>query len=215
LTVACTSILDIDNDYVLEAAEGGNAGGTSGQVGATGGAPVTTGGAGGKGGTSGSPGVTTGGSSSGGVDAGTGGIAVPATCDQGVTCDAGMKCCTGRDPRNDNPIAICTGPSVFVGCTLDGCDPCPPPPEFSDPVCRDEVCGFDCWPGFLKEGNLCVPDGPDDDAGGSGGTPGTGGAPACDVRNCTGCSLFGPFPCCTPSNRCGCTYAPMAYCVPS
>lgn len=195
--MGCTTVLGIDGDYVI--AEGGSGGGgTGGRPSSSGSGGMTpptqadaspdgtaTVGRGGSGGTGGVPPV-----------GGTGGLSEEAGLNPGCgPCQPNEKCCGG----------VCTPPAPIVGCSLNGCDPCLPQSMGAVPVCVLGACTEECALGYVEMAGGCVPSG----AGGSGG----GGNPVCDPRQCS-CFLVptGVIPCCTDFDRCGCTFAPGAYC---
>jgi hypothetical protein len=201
LTMGCTTILGIDGDYVPE---------DSAEL-------VTTGGAGGTGsGGTGSGGM--GGSTGGSAGVGAAGQSGGAAGADASTCPDGQKLCSGE----------CYAPAPLVGCSLDGCEPCPVNAPNAIAICDGEGCSLECIPGYEpspSEG-MCVPAGTGGSGGGggsggsagTGGTGGTGGAGgsggSCDPLGCptAACGPAGPFRCCRIDGRCGCTWALGAIC---
>jgi hypothetical protein len=200
LSAGCTTMLGIDGEYVAVQASGKGAGGRHGDSDAASGG-VETGGFIDVGG-AGSGGAETGGTGSGGATA--------LSCSRdAATCPTGDKCCTG----------VCVAPAPLIGCSLDGCTPCPEPPANGVAVCNGALCGIECNPGFVMKSGACIAtaSGGATGAGGrtaTGGRAGTGGAPAptCDAKKCPGCVPVGPFGCCKNNGTCGCTWAPGAIC---
>jgi hypothetical protein len=75
-----------------------------------------------------------------------GGAACPSmTVEHGPPCSAAEKECTG----------LCVVPSVENGCRSASCDPCPVP-ENGMAACFGDVCGIECDPGFVEQGDGCV-----------------------------------------------------------
>lgn len=236
LTLGCTSLLGIDEEYVLESVardasytpeasrtERGDAGwtGTGGR--GAGGAQAT-------GGDGGASGLETGGD--GGVQ-----VVTPhkSECTTSAECPDGQKCCEN--------LQLCIDPIPIVGCQQSGCDPCPQPPLNGLAECTaDGTCEVQCIFGYrLKDTGrapLCVPlnqpdggadaaEAPSTGPPGAGGSPGAGGtlgeggtpstsgapgsggrAPACVPEQCGGCSVVGPIGCCKANDECGCTWSP-------
>lgn len=210
LCAGCANILGIDGDYVAEdslvlseagaATDGGSvssgAGGSSSGAGGSGaaGAGASAGGAAGgsPGGASGSGGLGAGGGMPPDAAGGQGG-ADPMPCPDG--CPDGEKCCDG----------VCVPPSPNFGCTLDSCDRCGSIPNNAVGKCNGDACGFECIPGYMQDGNQCVPD---SSAGGAG-----GGIPTCDPATCPPCVTAVYAPCCQDNGACGCAF-PFAPCFP-
>lgn len=208
MSAGCTTMLGIDGDYVsASTTHGGGAGGRHGD-----GSDASPAGSGAEagfvnlGGSGGAAGADTGGT--GGTGAGSGGAPPPSCSGDAAACLAGRKCCTGA----------CLVPAPLIGCSLDGCAPCPEPPRDGVAVCNGTQCGVLCNPGFVEQaGGLCA-------SAASGGAPGTGGAPStggrtstatggqpaatCDPKRCAPCVPVGPFGCCKNNGTCGCTWAP-------
>jgi hypothetical protein len=194
LTAACTSILGIDDTYVVGVssstggrhAKGPDGGFSGGAGGATDSGGTTS--TGDSGGTS-----ESGGGSGGTLDAGE-------KQDANVCktpCATGEKCCYGN----------CVKPSPLFGCSLTTCDSCTDLPDNATGVCANSACSFECITGYQKSGAACVVK--SGGSGGNGGVQGTGGTTAtCSVPQCPAC--IGGFiysACCEKStNKCGCAF---------
>lgn len=189
----CTSLLGLDEDYTVGGISAGGSASTGGT--STGGAELDA---------SATGGVVTGGNAgapNGGRDA--------ANADGGPCggCPEGTKCCRG----------LCLEPAPIVGCSLEGCDPCPPPPERGISVCDEQGrCDIQCNAFTARIGDTCETGmtggaGGAGAAGGAGGVPPTGGAggvpePVCDPELCLSCGPVGPFGCCKNNGECGCSW---------
>jgi hypothetical protein len=202
LLVACA--VQVDTNAPIIPADGGanrgsagdgSYGGSAGSDGSSGSA-----GDGGFGGVIGGPPIGGGGGDLGSSGSGNGG--------SGTACTGTQKLCGGMCVEN--------GPTV--GCTIDTCDPCPALWNAKS-GCAEGACTITCNSGYVKEGNLCVAPGSGGSAGSGGSTGaggssgGAGGSGSCVPSSCPGCSVVGPFPCCNAARRCGCTWAPGAYCL--
>jgi hypothetical protein len=159
-----------------------------------------------------------GGTAGGGGDVGNGNSGSGGS---GTMCAAPQKLCNGMCVEN--------GPTV--GCALDTCQACPALWNAKS-GCADGACTITCNSGYVKEGNVCVAPGSGGSAGAGGSSGGTGGASgasgasgaggrggaggstgSCVPTSCPSCSVLGPIPCCNAARRCGCTWAPGAYCL--
>lgn len=200
LASACTSVLGIDGEYVVQGSIS-----TGGRT-AAGGSVVDTGGAAGSGGTGGSLGID-GGRAAGGKEAGAGGAN-----DAQADCGLNQKRCTIGD------TSACVAPDPSVGCSMTGCTACTWPTGGYG-ICNGSECDFGCLSGYVKNGSRC--DRVQTDSGtSSGGGGGTGGLDRCAKdSDCPACAI--PFPpgCCIPTlvsgqlvKRCGCLY--LVYCQP-
>jgi hypothetical protein len=201
LLVACAVQVDTNAPIVPEDGGLGSGGiGGDGGSGSGGDSGSGSGGDGGFGGVIGGPPLGgTGGDVGGGGDVGTG------NGGSGTMCAAPQKLCNG--------MCVDNGPTV--GCTLDTCEACPALWNAKS-GCADGACTITCNSGYVKEGNLCVAPGSGGSTGAggsSGGAGGAGGGGSCVPSSCPGCSVVGPFPCCNAARRCGCTWAPGAYCL--
>ena len=107
-----------------------------------------------------------GGSSSVG-SGGTGSASGSGAC-TGQSC-GGAACVNGEGPGCPAPTmtppcatsqkecaGLCVQPGTDNGCGDTGCTPCPTV-ENAATACHGEVCGFDCEPGFVQNGNGCYP----------------------------------------------------------
>ena len=209
LMAACA--ISVETNAPIVTGDGGVNGGSAGVIdpGGSGGDSGDSGstGDGGWGGIIGGPPL--GGAAGGGGDLGASG-AGSGSGGAGPTCTDPQKLCNG--------MCVDNGPTV--GCTIDTCEPCPALWNAKS-GCAEGKCTITCNSGYVKEGDLCVAPG----SGGSGGAGGAGGAGAaggaggaggggsCVPTSCPGCSVVGPFPCCNAARRCGCTWAPGAYCL--
>ena len=224
----CTKDTDCKGDRVCEngmcvAPSGGGAGGASTNPPGSGGVAPSSGGSradagtgSGGGGGRATGGMTRGGTSAGGAESGgsaSGGAAAGGTGNGGkpVMCAVGQKPCQAK----------CVYPTPAVGCSLDSCTACTAAvPAHAYAICVNSQCGWECTAGYTRTAAGCVATGAGgfggfvgvggNTSGGRGGT-GTGGKSescnaASDCHNT--CNVSGPYPCCTSSGTCGCTWTP-------
>lgn len=212
-TVSESSAADASPDSWNPHAEGGSSTGGSGGL-ASGGGSAIGGSSGATGGAAngGAPntgdmnagGVAMGGSSA--IDAGAGG-GNPSCDADAASCSGGDKCCPAVAQGGEPPRKSCVASTPLVGCDSSDCGGCPQPPN-SVAVCNAQgACDFQCSSGFVRMGTGCQPS--TTGSGGSGGSIGT-----CDPVKCpaSACNIAGPFPCCTPTKTCGCTWSVGAVC---
>jgi len=150
------------------------------------------------------------GGSDGGVGAsgGTGGKDASVSDGAGGGCAVGEKYCNG-----------CFPPTPAIGCSRDGCEPCPAAPDNAVADCDAGSCVFICIDGYQRSdgGDGCVPNA-SDDGGGQDGSGGSGGSPPNDAgacnpvvcpadggcAECRGCLAPVPAPgCCLANGKCG------------
>jgi len=181
LSVSCTTLLGIDDDYHARPIEPGGGSDASSGIGG--------GGLGASGGSGGNDASESGGS--------------------GGTCADGQKYCQDGG---------CFPPDPIIGCSLNGCEACPAPPEHAVPACNGEqLCDFVCVPDYERRGDGCVPSGAGG-AAGQDGSSGSGGSPPGDAGACSpvvcpadgGCGdcrpCVAPIPavgCCLADGTCG------------
>jgi hypothetical protein len=242
LSVGCTTLAGLDQDYVREESieeAGGSAGtgvgsagglggeGGTGSIGGLGGADGVgaASGAAGASGASGANGASTaGGAGSVGGAVGAGGTDPPDAAGGSAgsagtdSADSGPTCAQGEKRCGD----VCVKPSVSFGCSLADCTPCPDAAPNTEVFCGEQRCEAKCLSGFVPSGGQCVPQNSVDGGGGNAGSAGTAGAGGrggsggirqCNVDDCPSCSIFRGQACCTFFRTCGCSFVGAFFCI--
>jgi|SoiMethySBSTD1v2_1073268.scaffolds.fasta_scaffold01972_16 hypothetical protein len=107
----------------------------------------------------------------------------------------------------------CVDPGPKTGCGPSDCTACPAPFN-STAGCAEGQCTLTCNTGYVLSNGVCMSQGTGGSgSGGSSGSGSGGSTGSCNPTSCPGCSVIGPIPCCTAARRCGCTWAPGAYCL--
>jgi hypothetical protein len=192
VSLGCTTLAGIDEEYVGRDGSAGVSGEGAGPNAGSAGVGGSVGGSLGRGGTTGSGGTN----GSGGIN---GSAGTSGTAGAGGTADAGC-------PQGQKRCATaCVTPAVGNGCSLSGCEPCPEPTVLNMVVsCSVNTCFAECALGYVPNQGQCV-----QGTGGSGGTSGTGGSAgsggsgACTPAGCPPCPGVS---CCTARGQCGCQH---------